>query len=294
MPVFSAATGWLLFAGLVLCAGTLSTRFLVLPREDAPDTVPTSYLARLGRAGALVVSVALLLVFVRQLVEFRDPFAPLSEDVSLLLGSAWGTAWLRAIVAAAAATTGFWMAEGYRRGGWLLAGVSLLGLAFFPGITGHAGGEQPPLRWLAVGADALHVLAAGSWVGGLTVVMLVDRRARRQLGASLLPLLVPRFSPVAMASVAILVLTGVLASWLHLASVRAAWETPYGRLLSAKVALVVLTLLLGAVNWRRFTPRLTDPGGPDAMRRAALAELAVGSLVLLVTAVLVRTSPMVL
>ena len=107
-----------------------------------------------------------------------------------------------------------------------------------------------------------------------------------------MPSLVPAFSPVAMVSVATLVLTGSVASWAHLESVSSLWTTPYGRLLLLKVVVVAGVLAMGALNWRRLTPRLSEEDGPRAMRRSALVELALANVVLIVTAVLVRTSPL--
>ena len=50
---------------------------------------------RLGRMGGVTLPVALSLVFLRQLQEFRDPFASWTEDAQLLaLGTNWGTTWI--------------------------------------------------------------------------------------------------------------------------------------------------------------------------------------------------------
>ena len=89
-----------------------------------------------------------------------------------------------------------------------------------------------------------------------------------------------------------LIVTGTFAGWVQVPEVGALWGTGYGRLLVLKVGLVVAVLGLGAFNWKRLTPRLTEPEGPEAMRRAATVELAVATVVLLVTAILIRTSPL--
>lgn len=94
-----------------------------------------------------------------------------------------------------------------------------------------------------------------------------------------------------MASVALLVLTGLYASWSHLDSLGALATTTYGRILSLKLLLVAVILAFGARNFKALTPKLGTDRGDDAMRRSAAVELAVAQIVLLVTAVLVRTSP---
>jgi putative copper export protein len=100
------------------------------------------------------------------------------------------------------------------------------------------------------------------------------------------------FSPIAIASVGTLLVTGVVASWIQLGSIGDLVGTAYGRLLTLKVGVVALVLYLGAVNWRRLTPHLGAEAGQAALHRNATRELMVAQVVLLITAVLVRTDPM--
>lgn len=298
--LLDAGTGWLLFASLATALGAVSTHFLVLPHggegfQERRDGLNRS-LASLGLAAAAGVTLALLLASARQILEFRDPFAPLGEDVALLMGSAWGSAWKAGVAMACASVVGFWMARGGRSWAWWMAAAGALGAAAYPGLTGHAAGGEGTLRFVLLSADLLHVVAAGTWLGGLASLLWLERRRpaadAMSAAASLLPSLVPAFSPVAMVSVATLVVTGSLASWAHLESVSSLWTTPYGRLLLLKVVVVAGVLVVGALNWRRLTPRLSEPDGPGAMRRSALVELALANVVLVVTAILVRTSPL--
>jgi len=306
-----ALTGWLLFATLVLVLGSLAGRWLLLPRiERASDNgspgappdgpwpgssaVPPHLVeaaSRLGFFASLTLPLAIALVFVRQLHEFRDPFVPWQEDASLLIGTEWGRTWIGAAAAAVAAPIVFALCRLRIRGAWPLATLIVLTLALFPSLTGHAAGTQA-LRPFTLAADSLHVVAAGAWMGGLALVLYAERRWRGVYGSgSVLPVLVPAFSPVAIGCVLVLIGTGLFASWIHLDGVSALAFTPYGRLLLLKLGLVAVALGLGARNWRVLTPRLHTPGGPAALRRTGLTELVVAQLVLLVTAVLVRTSP---
>jgi putative copper export protein len=235
------------------------------------------------------------LVFHRQLSEFRDPFASLAEDASLLLtGTAWGRTWM--IAAGASLALAITMTVG-RVGvapgvAWLVATPLIVGLAAYPAVSGHAAGTEG-LRWLTMPADTLHVLAAGAWVGGLAFVLVAEHRWRRGAApGSVLPVLVPVFSPVAIVSVVLLVATGTLASWIHLDGLSALTTTDYGRLLLAKVVVGLGVGVVGVVNWRLITPRLETPDGPRALRRSALLELVFAQVVLVLTAILVRTSPL--
>jgi len=286
-----ALTGWVLFGGLLLAVGAIVGRWVILPLASRPDDpVPsqrTTRSAEVGTVAGLLILVGLALYLVRQVREFRDPFVPLSEDLSLLLGTAWGHTWIAAVVGAVLVVAATALARSGHSAGWWLATPIVLSLAVFPGLTGHAAGAEN--RTLALIFDAMHVGAAGAWMGGLALVLYLE--ARRAGATSLLPELVPAFSRVAMASVTVLVLTGLFSSWSHLQGVAALVTTNYGRILSLKLLLVAVVLGFGARNFRFLTPGLGTDAGDDAMRRSAAIELAVAQIVLIVTAVLVRTSP---
>lgn len=283
-----AVTGWVLFSGLLFSVGPVVSRWLVVPRAwpdggaRLDDALRRS--AAVGLAGALLTVTGLALYFLRQLLEFRDPFVPWTEDAGLLLATSWGTSWKAALVGSLLVGAGFALARRGRRASWWLVTPAALALAAFPGLTGHASGVEDG-RTLALLADWSHVVAAGAWMGGLAVVVFLGRRGN-------LPRLVPAFSPVAMVSVGVLVASGTYAAWLHLPGLGALFTTGYGRLLLAKLALVAVVLGFGARNFRVLTPRLGSAEGDGAMHRSAALELTVAQLVLLATALLVRTSPM--
>lgn len=296
--LFSAVTNWLLFAGLVAGLGAVAAWWVFIPR--AASSLPEGADVMRVSAGSLVrlagtaLPVALVLAFARQLREFRDPFAPWTEDASLLIGTEWGRTWMLALAISLLATLGSAAARRGAGAGWWLCGLTLVPLAAYPAFSGHASGTGG-LAPLTIAGDVLHVLAAGAWVGGLAFVLRAER-AWRSTGAgdgsSLLPVLVPVFSPVAVVSVVALWATGLCAAWVHLSSVADLVATPYGRLLALKLVIVAVVMALGAVNWRRLTPRLGEEAGRAALRENATRELLLAHAVLLVTAVLVRTSPM--
>ncbi len=251
----------------------------------------------LGVASGVVLVVAMGLVFWRQLIEFRDPFATWREDADILLRQTdWGSTWIKAAGASLAVPFLFLAAAtrrgpGFRTAIWGMVTLVVVALCSFPSLTGHASGMEE-LRRTAMAADTLHVLAAGLWMGGLAVLLATEGSAMRASGASVLGELVPRFSPIALASVAVLIATGTFASWLHIEQPGLLISSTYGRLLLTKVAFVSLVLGLGALNWRRLTPRLGSDAGNAALRRAATVELLLAHVVIVVTALLVRTSPL--
>jgi len=76
---------------------------------------------------------------------------------------------------------------------------------------------------------------------------------------------------------------------LNVASWSAFTTTSYGRTLLIKLAVVLLLVIVGAFNWRRVRPTLATGGTAASarLRHSATLELALGVLVLAVTAVLV-------
>ena len=129
-------------------------------------------------------------------------------------------------------------------------------LALTPALSGHARVEGP----LGVVSDWVHVLAASAWTGGLAFVLLAlllasgDRwdLARR---------IVPRFSALAVISVALLLVAGVVSGFLEVRTWSGLWSTTYGQLLLVKVALVVPLLLPGrcSTTASRFRGFVREP-----------------------------------
>lgn len=219
---------------------------------------------------------------------------PWTEDAHLLLtGTEWGRMYMVGLGLALIAPVAFAASRNRRGPGWVLASLTALALCVFPALTGHANAGEGWRRMATLSADVLHVWAAGAWIGGLAGILFLDRTTRNSAigGVGILPVLVPVFSPVAVAAVATLVLTGVVASWVHLPNVSVLFTSGYGRTLSIKLLAVGVVLGLGWLNWRRHTPRLGQASGPDRLRRAAAFELLVAQLVLVATAILVRTAP---
>jgi copper transport protein len=142
--------------------------------------------------------------------------------------------------------------------------------------------------------NAVHILAASTWLGTLLVLLLIGIRgvARSTTAggaqrAELVADLVNSFSPLALVASAIVAATGLTTAWLHLKRVSSLWTTSYGVALDVKLILVLIVVTLGAWNWRRVRPSLGAEGSEQAIRRSARMELTFAALVLIVTSVLV-------
>jgi copper transport protein len=175
-------------------------------------------------------------------------------------------------------------------GGIVVAALLAAGLVVTPGLSGHASVSGP----ISVVADAAHVQAAGVWTGGLAFVVLglvLTRSRRWDLAATS----VPRFSTMAVVSVAILLVAGAVNGYLQVRAWRGLWDTEYGILLLVKIGLVLPLLALGAYNNRYAVPRLRARIASHLERRRFMrfagAELVVMVAVVGVTAALVNAPP---
>ena len=129
-------------------------------------------------------------------------------------------------------------------------------------VHGHTRTMSPA----AVGylADAVHVLAAAIWFGGLIALTMVVRRRRRAddpVGAAEA---VASFSRWAFWSALAVVAAGVVLAWITVGGLDVLTSTSYGKLLLAKVAAVALVLVGAAWNRYRFVPTIDTPGGDEA------------------------------
>ena len=104
-----------------------------------------------------------------------------------------------------------------------------------------------------------------AWLGGLGALLVLLPAATRRLAGGertqLLAAVLLRFSPLALACVVALVITGTVQGLLHLDGLQHLVDDAYGRLLLAKLALLTLLVGLGAVNRRRLLPRLRAAAG---------------------------------
>lgn len=297
------AVRWLHFLVLLGLVGAVTFRLAIVPRLHHDPR--TAALAAASAAGAWRIALAALgalaLVAVARLwVQSTALHGPAhawsAEHLGTMLRlTIWGRAWLLQMAMAALLLSGLLVARpglhhSGRPAGWTMAAVAVLGLCVVPGLSGHAA-AVPRAPALAVANDALHVLGGGAWLGTLAVLLLVALPAalrtpdtdRLHAAAVIITL----FSPLALAAAALVGLTGIVNSLLHLGAPAQLWTTGYGRALLLKLGILATVAALGFYNWRVVRPALGAAAATRRLRRAAGTELAVGALVLLVTAVLV-------
>jgi copper resistance protein D len=206
-------------------------------------------------------------------------------DIRMLIASCLGAS----LMLSATSRAALWIASAF-------AAVLLATIA----STGHAAGTPGLAGAIHLGADALHLLAAGAWIGGLLPLGLIlitahgqgDTTWHRIANAATL-----RFSVLGITSVGTLLATGMVNTWILAGSVPALIGTDYGRLLLAKIALFAAMVALAAINRFRLTPLLSNQSDQlrgNALRRLtrnAMAELVLGLAIFAVVGVLGTLPP---
>jgi copper transport protein len=164
------------------------------------------------------------------------------------------------------------------------------GLVLTPSFSGHAS----TLNALGLASDVVHVVAASLWTGGLALMLLGLLLAGENRWL-LAMTCVPRFSTMAVVSVVALITAGIVSAYLQVRTWSGLWETEYGLLLLAKIALLLPLLALGAYNNRYAVPRCKSGIASPLERRRFLrtigAELTIMVAVIGVTAVLINAEP---
>src|SRR2546421_493940 len=265
-------------AAIFWVAGQLWLMFVLqlAPADDAElKTIHQQVQQRFERRWSIPALLVLLLANIGVLVgqalnitggQWGGAFAPqlLGELVS---SGRFGTFWtLREVVIAVALVVALYMVFFKKRPQLvnnILPSVNLLlGLMLFIAITmsGHASAVSSNLVVYAVLLDWLHLLAAALWVGGMmyiatTYLPVLKRKPIAERAHSLITLL-PYYSPLAIAGVIIMAITGPFSATVHLSSLQQLLTTAYGRALTVKILLVGALLITSAIHVLLLRPRL--------------------------------------
>ncbi|MDQ2806945.1 MAG: copper resistance protein CopC [Chloroflexota bacterium] len=218
----------------------------------------------IGLAGAVALAlVADMLYQVASLISSDLPGALGRLDLvgAVISDTGYGTYWaLRVAAAAALLTYGAWRLRFPVGTDWSLAvgaaGLLLAGEA----LSSHEAAARPfvglPLGMLG---DLAHLLATAAWTGGLLYFAVVLLPALRAAGpgvaAPALGRIIPRFSRLALVSVAVLVVSGVANLAVHTLDPAVVAASDYGRLLIFKHLLFLPLLAVGALNRQVLRPR---------------------------------------
>lgn len=153
--------------------------------------------------------------------------------------------------------------------------------------VGHAGARLGFAGWAQLAADAVHLLAAGLWLGSLPALVLLLARGPSAAIAGV----TRRFSGFGIVAVTALLLTGLFNTWLLTDGIITLLYSTYGRMLLLKVGVFVVMVALAVINRRHWTPRLPDPRAITTIRRHSTIEAALGLAVLAIVGILGTLPP---
>ena len=186
---------------------------------------------------------------------------------SLATSGRFGTYWLMRelviIVAIILSLYMLWRKQRPQLVNRLLPLINLsLGLALFIAITmsGHAAAASSNILVYSILVDWIHLVAAALWVGGMMYIATIylpvlGKYSLVERTRSLLTIL-PYFSPLAVAGVLLMAVTGPFSATFRLNSWEQFLTTTYGRALVVKIVLVGGLLLTSAIHVGLLRPRL--------------------------------------
>ena len=296
---------WLVLLGGLTLVGAVTFHLLVarpaLSGLDQMALISTlsgslSRLVIVATGVLLAASVAQLIV--QASVVFESSLTGVFDGPvwELLFDTEWGRLWLWRVALGAASASA--VIVGWRRGdnlalatlGAVLGAASLLTIS----LTSHAAATVN-VRTEAIVNDFMHLVAVSAWLGGLCGLALAVRLVLKACDGAdrreVLSAVVRRFSLVAGLSVVVIVLTGMYSAWAQV-TVLPALDVPYGNVLRAKVAVVVVLLLIAAANLVWVRPRLRAADAASVwLRRLVGAEIVLATIVLLSVGFLTALEP---
>jgi len=307
---FEVIARWIDFVALASLIGALALTLLALP--SATDATATALAERRLLTMALLASVATLIT---------SSGGVIGQAVTLRNGSVAGLSVMDA--AAQLLTQTAYGSRSLMREGWTLvllviliwqrrqvsvkrlvlgATLPLIGaVAVLQAMNGHAT-SFTDTSLVRIVVDALHLLGASVWVGGLIAlgVIVVPLLRRGAAESALGHLILRRFGLLASASLGVLIVTGLYNSGQQVASLDALLFTLYGQTLLLKIGLVLIVGLIGLMNSARLHPRVAaivhrvirrPIGSPGHLGRTVTLE-AIGAMgILLIVAVLGSSQP---
>ncbi|MFN2607853.1 MAG: copper resistance protein CopC [Acidimicrobiales bacterium] len=304
------------FAGLIALIGLVAVRRWVwtpamraagLARSDAASGFRRRFRRWLPAAWAVLAAAGLLALVFQTATVSGLSLVSAARPAALgqVLHTAFGRLWLAEMVLTAAALAPVLALVGRRRAlglapdVWIgVLGALAGGLCLTSALNGHA--RTLGRAAVDVPALAVHLLAAGVWVGGLGALVAVGAASWRAVPDAGRPALVRdltrRFGRLALVAAGVVVVTGVVNAFGDFSTVSDLWRVSHGRVVTAKVAALAVALALAARHRWSVPARLEGDGASAgaavaSFRRTAAAEVAALVAALALAAALVALVP---
>lgn len=267
---------WLDLCALMITIGALAVSGRVLRstgEQGHRARRRARVVAALGAGVAVVCGLLAPLLLTRD-----DPGLRPAAAVDLLTGTPWGHLWLarELVLVVAAVALARWATT--RDGSRPLVRAAVVALAAVVGleaVAGHAA-TLPARSVPAALASASHLVAAGVWAGGVSVLavcllpsLLHDSPAR---GPAMAPVF-RAFSPIAAVATVVLLATGLYEAGRHVPTAGALVTSVYGAAVVGKAALLAVALTVAGVNTLLVNPAIAAPVGRRLGRPAGWAPV---------------------
>jgi putative copper resistance protein D len=268
---------FLQFSAAMVLFGGSAFNGLMVPRGlgDRP-----TFLRRTAEPGlAILVALTTLAWLGLQAGEAGEGWPDtINADVlwSVLTATNFGQVWVGRLILVAVLLAILGLRPARRR--WPMLAVSAALLASL-GLIGHSAMQQGAIGWGHKLNHALHLLAAGFWVGCLPSLLACLGGFNEAASSGAVIATLKRFSGVGHLAVALVLATGIINTALILERPWLDLSSPYQQLLVLKVGLVAVMVVIAVVNRYLIVPRLANkgPGALRALVAGTIAELALGA-----------------
>ncbi len=161
-------------------------------------------------------------------------------------------------------------------------------------VVGHTAYQPPTI--VSHGMDFVHGVGAAFWFGGLLgLVLFLQRALKARADLKKVGRVLTDFSNYALFCVIALAVSGSVMAFMVKDDPTELTDSAFSQALTLKLLLVIIPVLLAAYNRFKLMPQLEGSGGKgevwDQLRRTALAEVGLLTIILIVTGYLVLQSP---
>jgi copper transport protein len=198
-------------------------------------------------ATGIVALAALALSVGLQGLDVLDAAPSALTTSEVWLSGARGSFGVSAAIAAAALVLGLFSLGTSGIKAKVASAVALTGAGLALAATGHAAQADP--RFLTTLSVFLHGTSLAFWIGALVPLAFALSGPRDAAADALM-----RFSRWIPLAIAALLASGILLAIVQVSRIDALWSTDYGRVLTAKIVLVLMLLALALWNRLRLTP----------------------------------------
>lgn len=271
--------------------GAMAFRATIAPPGSTDDAMSLvarriTSLIRGSLAVAIVAAAAWLLLEARDVAGADDSIRSTVPIVMLEMRFGWLLAVRLVLLVAAVALFDRGSSPGRRIAATLLAG----GAVGLQAGLGHGASMADSMGWGLAAVEALHLLAAGAWLGGLIPLYFAVGTLAPQSALNA----TRRFSRLGVVCVTVLGGTILIQGWELIGGLPGLIGTEYGRVAALKIVMLVALLAFAAANRLRHAPQLAGTRPEDGRRRlrqSIAAETAVGLCVILAAGVLLTLPP---